>query len=64
MALCSQVSEWNDCLCSKEQMSVGFTYKVLSIFCSLFMNTVVSRKCTWFFEYSMSNWIEGCIVFL
>ena len=48
MTLCLQVSGWNDCLCSK--VSVGFTYKVLSSFCSLLMNIVVSRKCTWFFS--------------
>ena len=64
MTLCLQVSGWNDCLCSKEQMSVGFTYKVLSSFCSLLMNIVVSRKCIWFFECSISNWIVGCTVFM
>ena len=46
MTLCLQVSGWNDCLCSKEQMSVGFKQKVLSNFCTLFINIVVSRKCT------------------
>ena len=61
--LCLQVSGWNDCLCNEEQMSVGFTYEVLSRFCSLFMNIVVLRKCTWFFEHSISNGIVGCIVF-
>ena len=53
MTLCLQVSGWNDCLCSKEQLSVGFTYKVLSSFCSLFMNIVVSWKFTLFCEYSI-----------
>ena len=51
ISLCLQVSGWNDCLCSKEQMSMGFTYKMLSSLCSLFINIVVSKKLTLFCEY-------------
>ena len=43
---------------------MGFTYKVRSSFCSLFMHIVVSRKFTLFCEYSISNLIVGIFIYL
>ena len=38
---------------------MGFTYKELASFCSLFVNIVASRKFTWFCEPFISNLIVG-----
>ena len=51
---------WKDSMCRSAQVTVRFTYDVLSSIPFLLKNIVVSRKLISLFEYLMSNLIVAC----